>query len=452
MLMWRVVLGRFVGVLLLGMVGLSCPDDGSRSGVFHCYLTWQGDTGTTMTVNYHSAEAGPSHVFFDTESQDGDPAAYRFVAEGTSHHVPFLRLFEDADRPVHTVELTGLSPGETYFFVAGDEATGFSTEKKFRTISDNGALRIVSGGDIGTGSAVSGLFRHAAAQDPHVALVGGDIAYADGRLKEWDEWDEWLDLWERHMVTPDGYEVPMILAAGNHEVDSSFFAFATPLFSAPFYFGYLAQDGSGIEPGRRAYFSRWLGNNLRLFVLDSAHVTPLTGHQLDWLRAELAATPDDVLTVALYHVPLYPSHRNFGPLSISALVRTAWRRTFDEFGLDLGFENHDHMHKRTHPLRNNRIDPEGTVYLGDGCFGRSPRDGDQARRLEDPAELARLGLEENYLAAWASRRHFWSLEYDPVTGALTAMAIDETGTIFDSTQLTAKGAGNRQKHAQVPAR
>ncbi|MCC6145510.1 MAG: fibronectin type III domain-containing protein [Candidatus Hydrogenedentes bacterium] len=39
----------------------------------HTYLTWQGDTGTTMTVNYHTgATAGQSKVYYDVVSHGGD--------------------------------------------------------------------------------------------------------------------------------------------------------------------------------------------------------------------------------------------------------------------------------------------------------------------------------------------------------------------------------------------
>jgi hypothetical protein len=46
----------------------------------------------------------------------------------------------------------------------------------------------------------------------------------------------------------------------------------------------------------------------------------------------------------------------------------------------------------------NRPDPTGTLYLDDGCFGIEPRSCDAAKRLEDPAEFATVGLAESYLA------------------------------------------------------
>ncbi len=389
-----------------------------------------------MTVNYHAAPGhGPSVVYYDTAPRGGDLNAYQFEVTGSSHRIPVLELLAGAQRDVHVVELTGLEPGTAYYFVAGSTETGFTDEKMFRTIPANGAVNFVTGGDMGTGDVVRDLLSHAAIQSPYFGLIGGDVAYADGEARQWREWEQWLDNWESEMVTPEGYSVPMILAIGNHETRGGFGQFVAPKAAAPFYFGYFAQHGSGLEFGRRAYFDRWIGSAVRLFVLDTGHVTPLNGAQKTWLERELAATPADVLTLAVYHVPMYPSHRNFAPPSVSALVRNAWRPAFDACSLTAAFENHDHTQKRTKRLKNDVPDPNGTLYIGDGCFGRSPREGNQAIALEDPTELANLGLSESYLAAWDSRRHFWSVDIAADATSIDFQAIDESGTVFDTYTL-----------------
>ncbi len=424
---------RYSIVVLVAIATAACPFGIAGDGVLHCYLTWQGDTSTTMTVNYHAAPGrNQSVVHYDTEPHDGNPLSYRYRAVGASHTIPGLDIFFGAQRDVHVVELTGLDPGTTYYFVAGDTETGFTEEKMFRTVPADGAVNFVTGGDMGTGDVVRDLLTHAAMESPYFALIGGDVAYANGQTGEWGEWEKWLDNWEAHMVTPEGYTVPMILAIGNHETVGGFGQYATPQAAARFYFGYFAQDGSAYARGRRAYFDRWIGNNIRLFVLDSGHVTPLGGAQKAWLETELAATPANVLTFAVYHVPMYPSQRNFEG---SSLLRAAWRPLFDDYSLTAAFENHDHVQKRTKRLKNDAPDPNGTLYVGDGCFGRSPRPGQQAMDLEDPAELMSLGLTENYLASWESRRHFWSVDVAADSSTVEFSAIDADGVAFDTYTL-----------------
>src|SRR5438552_11372257 len=88
----------------------------------HVYLTWQGDTSTTITVNYQTMEAADkSVVYYDTKSREGRISEYKSSASGTRHKVDGL---EDG-RTIHWVELKALEPGRTYYFVAGDAKSGF---------------------------------------------------------------------------------------------------------------------------------------------------------------------------------------------------------------------------------------------------------------------------------------------------------------------------------------
>src|SRR5262245_27156630 len=118
----------------------------------HVYLTWQGDTSTTITVNYQTMEqAQTSHVYYDKKSRNGTLDEYKFHTKGTRHLIPGLQ----DNRVIHWVELTSLEPDETYYFVAGDDCNGFTEERKFRTIPDGTEkIRFVDGGDMGTGPAL----------------------------------------------------------------------------------------------------------------------------------------------------------------------------------------------------------------------------------------------------------------------------------------------------------
>ena len=378
----------------------------------HVYLTWQGDTSTTMTVNYQtSAESSVSQVRYDTVARS-DLASYRFSATGTAHKVPGV-----ADgRAVHNVELSGLEPGTAYYFVAGDPQNGFSNEHKFRTIpQDDQALRFVSGGDMNVGKHTRRLLVQAGALDPLFALVGGDLAYVNGKTKNYAKWDQWLRAWQENMVTPDGFSVPMVLAIGNHEVEGGYGQSAS---QAPFYYGYFAQAGA------RAYFARRFGANLVLYVLDSGHTAPHDGAQLEWLASTMHQTRDVPYRFALYHVPLYPGFRSpQDPYAVAG--RQHWRPLFDQYRLTTAFENHDHVLKRSKLLRNDQVDEAGTLYLGDGCFGkptrflRGPRREDRTKRW--------------YIAHSASVPHFWLVDLS--AEKVVFKGVDEHGAVVDEYEL-----------------
>ena len=388
-------------VLILTVGALAALGSGCASP-YHVYLTWQNDPCTTMTVNFQTpASEAKGIVYYDTEPHGDDTAAYRFKAETKPHTVPFI----EGKRAVYSVELKDLEPDTTYHFVYGPEGKRISMPRKFRTIpNDDSPIRFVAGGDQSILPRARLLMRQAAAQEPDFVLIGGDIAYANGNPRNLFVWDRYLQMWEVNMITPEGYTVPVVYALGNHETNGDH---EEPELNAPFYFGFFAQGGM-------PYFARKFGPRVLVIVLDSGHTVPHDGAQAEWLRATLEANKDVPFRFASYHVPFYPSHRDFEG-SPSVAGRTHWLPLFDEFGLTAAFEHHDHTFKRTKPLRNNQVDPEGIVYLGDGCMGVPPRSIDNEGAW--------------YLEKASSTAHIWLVD----VGAEGAnfQAIDRHGQVFD---------------------
>jgi len=397
---------------LCGIISLFALAHASEAAPRHVYLTWQGDTSTTITVNYQTLEeATTSDVYYDTRPRKGNIPRYRFHATGTRHKIESL-----ADgRTIHWVELTRLKPGETYYFVAGDPQNGFTAERKLRTIpSGNQNLRFAIGGDMGTGPAMRLLVEQAGNQEPNFAVVGGDIAYANDLPSSYKLWDAWLDAWEQFMVTPKGVTIPMVLAIGNHEVRGGV---GRSLTNANFYFRYFAQEHN------RSYYSRKFGKNFAFYLLDSGHLTPYDGEQAAWLEREMDADAEFPYHFAVYHVPLYPAYRAY-EASPSVAGRNTWLPIFDKHHLTASFENHDHVFVRTKLLRNNQPDPQGTLYLGDGCWGQGARNVSKVLRW--------------YEEKAASLQHFWLV--DVSRDRVEYRAINKEGKIFDVFPPDAKGA------------
>ncbi|MEX0654630.1 MAG: fibronectin type III domain-containing protein [Phycisphaeraceae bacterium] len=385
----------------------------------HVYLTWQGDTSRTMTVNFQTMAAVDQPVVrYSRDAAGLHREGHHETAAHSSHQIEGL-----ADgRWIHWVELRDLEPGETYHFVAGDEKSGFSEPKRFRTLpADDSPLRFVVGGDSHPGATElqADLFRHAAAQSPQFVLFGGDFAYADGNLDEVDKWDAWFDLWAEHMVTPDGHQIPIVGAIGNHEVQGGYGQ--TPA-QAPFYYGFFAQSG------RQGYYSRTFGQLLAVHVLDTNHTTPFEGAQADWLEQQLQDYADYPYRFAMYHQPLYPSKRDYHDHHL-APGREAWAPLFDRYELTVGLEFHDHTYKRSHLIRDGEVvESDGTLYLGDGSFGRSPGEVDYPHRW--------------YLARAGGLYHFWLVELN--ADSAEYRAINEQGQVFDVYPETAEGAAEAE--------
>ena len=147
--------------------------------------------------------------------------------------------------------------------------------------------------------------------------------------------------------------------------------------------------------------------------------------QAAWLQAELESAAERFpYRLALYHIPLYPCHRDYSG-SNSRLGRESWLPLFDRYRLTLAFEHHDHALKRTFPLRGGAVTAGGTVYLGDGCFGRSPRSISGENVLPDGTP---------YLAHAEQERHFWLA--DLTREGLFFQAIGSAGQKLDESFAT----------------
>lgn len=359
----------------------------------HLYLTWeQSDTAHTQTI------------VFQTVGRAVEPRV-ELLIPGQTKAKSFpakTKMLEAIGRRVHWVTVTGLEARTTYKFRAGDQKYGMSGWHTFRTLpNDDTTIKILAGGDMYRHPETVQLLQSGRKLDPDVALVGGDIAYDDGNMNNFSFWDDWFDNWAKHLNQKEGRIVPMIAAIGNHEVRGHF---GRPKTDAPFFFAYFPQ---GPEP----YFQRRLGREIDLVVLDTGHVT---SHQAQVPFLEKALRESKTrFQLALYHVPCYPTHRPYEDY-YSAQGRQHWVPLFDRYDLDIALENHDHVFKRTHPLKANKLDRTGTVYLGDGCWGMGTRTVVSPRWYHKKAQ---------------AKEHVWLLQNEK--NGMRCEAYDTKGQLFD---------------------
>ncbi len=424
----------FSGWLLLLALGTWTAERGEAREPLARYLMWQRDPATTMVVIWHSSRASeaippdpaptppataPSDQSSESAAETGAPAddepsipvakiatvEYRLMgseewilAHGHSLPMPYT------DRLVHTVELSRLTPGSEYEF----RIPSYGTIERFRTLprSDAEPIRIIVGGDCSVSPTYAKLCTLAAERDPHLVVLGGDIAYENGSPKAANLVEQWLKIWTERMITSTGRRIPLVAAIGNHEVQGGY---GQTMDKAPYFFSVF------VRPGLSSYGVLDVGGYLSIFLLDTGHISAIDGAQAQWLARELAARQDTTHVLAAYHVPGYPSFRPYDGEQ-SRLVREHWTPLFDQYGLDVAFEHHDHTYKRTYPIRGGNVDPQGVLYLGDGCMGQFPRGVKPWHRTW-------------YLAASQSKPHF--IEATLHQGQRRYVAIDPTGKVLD---------------------
>jgi hypothetical protein len=332
---------------------LAASDHSERVEFDTLFLTWQRDPTTTMTVQW--------------VEEDHDPADRAVVYVG--HGQEILQTVAPRKRPypqtkrlhIYRAELTGLTPGCEYRFQIGVNSPAF----RFRTMPARltDTFSFVSGGDCGINHNTIASNMLAAKQDPMFALIAGDLGYDNGV-------DAGVSLaflrnYRKYMVDSFGRLIPSIVTLGNHEVRGGY---RQPRERATFFFP--LHDGLYADT---SYAALDFGDYLSLMLLDTGHVARIGEEQTAWLAKALAERAERPHLIAAYHVPAYPSHREFDPTNQHGCgcdTRKLWCPLFEKHNVDVVLEHHDHTFKRTFPIKDGHVHKHGLTFLGDGSWGR----------------------------------------------------------------------------------
>src|SRR5436190_3923832 len=258
------------------------------NGPSSLFLTWHSDPTTTMVIQWIGNESsGPASIGYATWEKPLWQTAK-----------VLLKPFVGTDLKVHRCELTGLKPGTEYQFSLDDTKEPL----RFRTMpaKATNTIQWVSGGDAGIDVHALNTNRVAAKQEPWFALIGGDLAYDDGRKP--DTFVKFLENYRGLMVDKERRLIPMISCIGNHEVDGGYLGTRA---KSPHYLSVF--DGLFRDV---TYGVLDIGDYLSLVLLDTEHIAPIEGEQTDWLEKTLKERQDKPHLIVANHVPAYPSYRS----------------------------------------------------------------------------------------------------------------------------------------------
>jgi hypothetical protein len=319
------------------------------------------------------------------------------------------RPFGKTDNTVFQLQLHGLRPDTTYEF--GIEQIPDGNREPvlhFRTAPAQlgERFRFVTGGDMGSTKVAREMTATALKLQPTFALIGGDLAYANG--KNLKAWHNWIDDWRTQATRADGLCLPMVLAIGNHETGSGLSDKEAKELrthkNAMFFYSLFPL------PDDKPYYALDFAKYLSIIVLDSNH-TVSAKDQADWLHQALTARHDRQHLFVCYHRPTWGTAKE-----PDMEVRRYWVPLFESHPVTAVFENDNHTLKRTHRLLKGEVDPQGVLYLGDGAWGVETRD------VPKPGE-------RDYLAHAASENHIWVVD---IAGKhVKYRAVDEHGKQLD---------------------
>ncbi len=326
----------------------------SALGLETLFLTWAQDPLRTMRIQWicRSLQKPMSIDFYYQKKNEMS----WLKAQTVSHPFGSIEYW------VNRVDLSNLNPGTEYRFKVANQPEIYQFKTAPEQLTES--LSFVEGGDVGTDPlTVVPLHQMAAACEPLFGMVVGDLSYSNGTDVQTEL--RYFKLWNAQMRGSGNRLIPMIVGIGNHEVKGGF---QKTRAEAPFFYALF----EGLFKGSGAYGVLDFGSYLSMVLLDSRHTCEVE-HQTEWLRATLAKREGFTHRFVAYHVPAYPSVRKFDD-PISVAIRKHWVPVLESAKIKVVFEHHDHAFKRTKKLLGGEESAVGVTYVGDGAWGRPPRE------------------------------------------------------------------------------
>lgn len=296
------------------------------------FMSFSGDPQTSVTISWERDDPGRGTVRYGTTTNLGQA-----VTDG-------------ACRSRHVLTLTGLVPGNRYFYQV-ESTDGYTSDMySFRTspAATGGGHRVAFFADTQQpyqGTPATNHSRVVASitnQAPDFYVIVGDLVYSN----DWSQWEDWFER-EQELLA----RAPIMPVIGNHEYffEDHDVAHYYNLFEVP------------EAPSNKRYYAYTYGRT-RYIALNSEN--DVSG-QNDWLARELQAaaySPDIDWIIAYWHRTIYTwteKHGRFQP------AYENWVPPLAMYGADLVFSGHNHLYERSGPNR-------GAYYFTVGGGGGDP--------------------------------------------------------------------------------
>ena len=303
------------------------------------FLQQMTSTGVTIVWATRELESAAVQAWTGTGSHTTYPAASAFFpASATGMAVDYYQYAAAVD---------GLQPATTYTYTLtmnGADLTSGADQFVTAPLPGTGTTRFIAFGDSGIGSAEQHTLASLMAADRFdLILHTGDIVYGttattgpatDTGYQQWF-FDIYRDLLRRRPVFP---------TIGNHDDALANGRAYRDVFV-------LAEEGASASyPDHAERFYSFDYGRVHFVSLDTetAFLDPARRQvQIDWLKADLAATTQQ-WKVVFFHRPPYSTGFEHGS---DLTIRAAFNPIFEQYGVQLVLNGHDHDYERTLPMK-----------------------------------------------------------------------------------------------------
>ena len=300
-----------------------------------------------------------------------------------------------------------------YYKMWNSATSSWETQQTFRTAPDPSANKFsfAALGDCRTTpSILTSVSNYVAARGPALCLFNGDLTLSGTSASEYNTFFSAASTFLQKCL--------VLHAEGNHDAGSP--VLFSNLWDLP------------ITNGTNLYYAVKYGNAL-FITINSCD--PSNTAMVSWLHTTLAAAATDpsiTWKVVSFHHPFFNVGAHAGDMN--SYRATIWKE-FDDHGVDMVFNGHDHNYQRSKPVNLN-VSTSAPV----ANFGSGPNDG----RLEiisggAGASLYTLGSSAD---AWAMNvfNSTYNYVYCDVKGCVVKItAYNSSNTIIDTVTLSKVG-------------
>ncbi|BBI30943.1 phosphodiester glycosidase family protein [Cohnella abietis] len=314
-------------------INISMGEDPSVSRAF----TWQTIPTTTGTV---------VDIVKQSEFTDfNQPNVKSF--SGTSS---LYNTYDIGTVRVHKASAIGLEPGTTYVYRVGDGQGNYSQQGAFHTAgSAEDPLKFLyftdsQAADQAGYTLWGNTVKKALEDNPDSKFMMHVGDMVDSGFKE-TEWNMWFGAVQQQLLN-----TTLVAAIGNHEAMQN---------GNNDFMSHFNQPGNGLPSLKGSNFS---------FDYGDAHFVVLNSEekyqeQADWLKQDLSST-NKKWKIAFFHRGPY------GSIYDTEIVRKLWAPVFEENGVDLVMNGHDHIYLRTQMKNGKKVEQgSGTAYVVGGSTG-----------------------------------------------------------------------------------
>lgn len=239
---------------------------------------------------------------------------------------------------------------------------------------------------------------------PDFTIFSGDIVSNGKSTTDWDNWfNNGKTFIEGNLI---------FHSMGNHDA-----------FSVPTYQNVFELPKSVPETGTNLYYSFTYGEAvfISLNSEDAANV-----EQYNWLLKTLKANAEKKWKIIFFHRPFYTIGGHAGEMDP---YFGTWWKAFDDYGVDLIVNGHDHMYERTKPLNRN---VSTTVPVAQ--YGSKPGQGRCEIVCGGAGAPLYSGKANWFIEVFQSKYNL--CKFDVTKNSICNTTYDNNGNILDSFCLT----------------